>query len=190
MVQIFGNYIEEPALSQEYLIIGFSPSTTPWKRRWRTNGLSASFLADYLAIFFPGDDPNELDRRDEIKGSIRYIANELLENAMKFNDDHAPQSIKVRLELHNDSIVFRVTNTVKPEEVEKFQALIQKITTSDPYELYVHQVEVNADGSSTGSGLGLLTIINDYMAKLGWKFETYKQEPEITTVTTVVQLSI
>jgi hypothetical protein len=43
---------------------------------------------------------------------------------------------------------------------------------------------------SSGSGLGLLTIMNDYMAKVGWKFESNSQHPEITTVTTMVQLDL
>ena len=87
MIQIFGDFIEQPP-SQEYLIIGFSPSSIPLKQRWRNNGLSADFLADYLTTFFPGneDDPSTIERQAEIKSAVSYIANELLENAMKFND--------------------------------------------------------------------------------------------------------
>jgi hypothetical protein len=33
----------------EYLKIGFSPTSIPIQQRWRNNGLSANFLADYLS---------------------------------------------------------------------------------------------------------------------------------------------
>ncbi|HSF76291.1 MAG TPA: ATP-binding protein, partial [Microcoleus sp.] len=71
MTQIFGDFIEQPA-SQEYLIMGFSPSSVPLKQRWRNNGLSADFLADYLTTFFPGnqDDPSTIERQAEIKSAV------------------------------------------------------------------------------------------------------------------------
>ncbi|MGC8711268.1 MAG: hypothetical protein ACP5RH_02650 [Leptodesmis sp.] len=40
------------------------------------------------------------------------------------------------------------------------------------------------------SGLGLLTMMTDYLAKLGWKFETINTDPQIILVTTMVQLMI
>nr|WP_245912130.1 hypothetical protein [Calothrix elsteri] len=62
---------------------------------------------------------------------------------------------------------------------------------SDANELYFSQLEKNAeDENSTASGLGLLSMINDYSAMLGWKFETIQEKPEIITVTTMVQLTI
>ena len=91
MAEIFGDFIDYLPSSQEFLIIGFSPSSTPLKQRWRNNGLSADFLADYLTTFFPGkeDDPNTIQRQAEVKNAVSYIANELLENAMKFNCGNA-----------------------------------------------------------------------------------------------------
>ena len=46
------------------------------------------------------------------------------------------------------------------------------------------------DENSEASGLGLLTMINDYSAKLGWKFETTKENPNIIDVTTMAQIQI
>jgi len=57
--------------------------------------------------------------------------------------------------------------------------------------LYIHQLEQNAaDETSTASRLGFLTMINDYMATLGWKFETLAKTPPVTTVTTMVRLMV
>ncbi|MDP8966289.1 MAG: ATP-binding protein, partial [Cyanobacteriota bacterium] len=47
-----------------------------------------------------------------------------------------------------------------------------------------------SDESESISGLGLLTMINDYQAQLGWKFETIQKDPEAIAVTTMVQLKV
>ncbi len=192
MIQTFGNFIE-PTPSQEYLIIGFSPSSIPLKQRWRNNGLSADFLADYLTTFFPGnqDDSSALTRQAEIKGAVSYIANELLENAMKFNDENSYYPIDIKLQLEQDGLIFSVANSIPPLSVGKFQAYIQKLLVCDPSEMYIDMLEKNAaDENCSGSGLGLLTMLNDYSAKMGWKFETVQKDPEVIAVTTMVQLSV
>ena len=103
MTQIFGDFIDDLPPSQEYLIVGFSPSSVPLKQRWRNNGLSADFLADYFTTFFPSSqsDRTESDRQAEIKSAVSYIANELLENAIKFNDETSQYPISIHLQLHN-----------------------------------------------------------------------------------------
>ena len=193
MTQIFGDFIDDLPPSQEYLIVGFSPSSVPLKQRWRNNGLSADFLADYFTTFFPSrqSDRTESDRQAEIKSAVSYIANELLENAIKFNDETSQYPISIHLQLHNDRLVFLTTNSLSAEAAEKFQAFIQELMTSDPNELYIHQLEKSAeDESNTISGLGILTMINDYLAEIGWKFETVQKETEVISVTTMVQLPV
>ena len=192
MIQTFGDFIELPA-SQEYLIIGFSPSSIPLKQRWRNNGLSADFMADYLATFFPGneDDSSTIERQAEIKSAVSYIANELLENAMKFNNESSEYPINIKLQLENDGVLFSVANSISRQGVDKFQAYIQQLLASEPSELYIQQLEKNAvEESCTDSGLGLLTMLTDYSAKIGWKFQTVHKDPEVIAVTTMVQLRV
>lgn len=195
MIEIFGDFIDDLPAVQEYLIIGFSPSSIPLKQRWRNNGLSADFLADYLTTFFPGSDKaiesTSVDKQAEIRGAVSYIANELLENAMKFNDEKSPHPISIQLHLNVDRIIFLTTNSINPEKVAGFQAFIKEIVNSEPSELYLQQVEKNAkDETGSGSRLGYLTMIEDYMAKLGWKFQTVQTDPEVIAVTTMVQLMV
>lgn len=174
-------------------MIQFSPSSIPLKQRWRKNGLSADFLADYFSIFFPGDvniSP-AISQQAEIKSAIHYIANELLENAMKFNDETSRYPISIALHLQSDQLVFLSVNSISPQNCVKFQTFIQELITSDPSEMYIRQIEGSAaDDSSTISGLGTLTMINDYMARVGWKFETVQTNPKLIAVTTMVQLAV
>ncbi|MEC4892500.1 MAG: ATP-binding protein [Oscillatoria sp. PMC 1051.18] len=171
----------------------FSPSSVPLKQRWRNNGLSADFMADYMTTFFPGNErvTAAINKKEEIKGAVGYIANELLENAMKFNDEKSSYTISIQLHMNSDSIIFVTRNSIAQEAVESFILYIKELVTGDPEELYIRQLEENAeDVACSISKLGYLTMINDYGAKLGWKFETVHQELEVTTVTTMVQLTV
>ncbi|MFO7140254.1 ATP-binding protein [Arthrospira sp. PCC 8006] len=125
----------------------------------------------------------------EVKSAVSFVANELLENAMKFSDESSTYPIKIQLFLQHDNLSFFVANTINKDAVSSFQDYIQELLSSDPQEMYIHQVEKNVE-NDTESGLGYLTMVNDYMAKLGWKFETLEQETSQTIVTTMVQLTI
>ena len=194
MAQIFGHYREEATVNREYLVMGFSPSSIPLQQRWRNNGLSADFLADYLTTFYPNDESRlaGTDRHTEIKSAVSYVANELLENAMKFHDDRGNYPVDVQLRLHSEYLVFSVTNCISQDKVLPFQNFIKDLLDGDPQELYIQRLEENAmDDNHSGSGLGLLTMVNDYMAKLGWKFEKVEEEGEqIVSVTTRVELPV
>ncbi|HBQ97735.1 MAG: ATP-binding protein [Roseofilum sp. Belize BBD 4] len=191
MAETFGDYIDDLPESPEYLIIGFSPSSVPLKQRWRNNGLSADFLADYLTTFFPAKDDISEQQQAEVKSAVSYIANELLENAMKFNDETSEFPISIRLQVREDKIIFTTSNSIPRQKVNKFQTFLKKIEQGDPQTLYLEQLESSAqEESSSNSGLGLLTMLNDYVAKLGWNFETVPDYPGVIKVTTMVQLPI
>lgn len=187
---VFGNFIEADA-SHEYLIIGFSSTTLPIQDRWRNNGLSADFLADYWGTFFPSNDKNSQYKRTEIKSAISYIANELLENTMKFSYTAPQYPISIRLSLFPSELRFYVSNSVHPAELKEFQNYVQKLLTADTKELYITQIEANAhEKSGTSSRLGFLTMINDYHATVAWKFDTASDQSEVMMVTVMAQLKL
>ncbi|MCT7979127.1 DUF6272 family protein [Laspinema olomoucense] len=191
MTEIFGDFIEELPSGTEYLILGFSPASLPLKQRWRNNGLSADFLADYLTTFFPSSDETalKLDKKAEIQCAVSYVANELLENAMKFSVETQGYPISIQLHLNSERIIFVTTNSISQQKVADFQAFLKRLSTEDPLQLYIEQLEKNAqEGGSSTSGLGFLTMINDYDAKIGWKFQDMNGDQKAIAVTTMVQL--
>ena len=191
MTQTFGDFVAPNHQRQEYLQIGFSPSSLPLQRRWRNNGLSADFLADYLTIFFPGEDEGDQGRQNEIKDAVSYVANELLENAMKFS--YAPQAhpVSITMQLDQDHVRFYVQNRIACEDVADFQTFIKRLLSEDPDELYMERLTANAEEEHKGSsGLGFLTMLNHYNAQLAWKFEAAGEDLETMTVTTLVNLTV
>lgn len=196
MPQIFGDFVESFPLAQDSLELTFTPNSLPIKKRWRSNRLSANFMADYFSNFLQvdEDDPAQKRRIKEGKGAVSFVANELLENAIKFNDRGTNFKIKFGIYFIEEADITAVlfaTNSVSAEGLDKFQKFIQELLCSDPEKLYVQQIEKSAQEENSGeSGLGFLTMINDYSAKLGWKFEIVQKEPKMIAVTTMVLVPV
>ncbi len=189
--QIFGAFLNEIPDSDEYLTLNFSPSSAPRNRRWGNYGLSADFLGDYFSAFFPGDemaDP-KINHRDTVKATVSYIANELIENAVKYTDETAGLPISIALHLYEHEIIFRVTNYAHQQVVEKYQHYIQEMLNSDPDDFYALQLEKTALGSGESS-MGILTMRSDYGAKFGWMFQGNVTNPNIIQVVVMVRLDV
>lgn len=201
--QIFGNYRENfPNQNHEFLILGFSSNFIPLPKRWKNNGLSADFVSDYMGTFFPDYDKDDQNTKiaKKIIESVNYITNELLENALKYNENICLNPIQFALHLFEEKgliIILKVSNILSLEKVKSFQEFITELLGSDPEEFYLNQLEKSAEDQNA-TGIGLISMRNDYMAKLGWKFEPITSEiinsknpitnQQFVKVTTMVEL--
>ncbi|RKZ43321.1 MAG: ATP-binding protein [Gammaproteobacteria bacterium] len=195
MTQIFGHFIEELPKQEEYLTIGFSPSSLSLKKRWKNNGLSADFIADYFKMFFISNQVDDEGMNnsiliDNLWNMVKYIANELLENAMKFQDQTIPITAKIEFSLYSDELIFCITNGLLEEKVKEFHVFINKLLSEETENLYFQMMRKNAKSDSNVSRLGLLSIMYDYSAKLGWKFEELQTTPPVMTVNTMVSIKL
>lgn len=193
-MQIFGDFIQQFPPEKDSLELTFTPTSIPLKKRWRNNRLSAYFIADYFTTFLPLDDGDseQQKRIQESKSAVSYIANELLENAIKYNDENSHSQIKFGVHFLNNNNLIAVifaTNSIKLDDRKKLQDFIVRLSSEDTEFLYMEQLEKNAltDVEDDCSGLGFLTIINDYGGKMGWKFDSI--EP-FNLVTTMVQIQV
>lgn len=154
---------------------GPAPSSTrirffdgPLELNWSHCGATAEFLGD----FFSGLAAEKKLDANEARHSIAYLANELLENAVKFR---APGEIVLESSLEDATFKLQLSNATAPETAARFEALLTEITSRDPGDLLIERIEANAaDPEAGGSGLGLLTLMNDYGAELGWTLEQAK----------------
>ena len=183
MIRTFGHFIARKDGQGEYLKIVFSPTSLPIQQRWRNNGLSADFLTDYLTTFFPGDDRAVAECHAELKSAVSYVANELLENAMKFSYAPSQHTISIAMYLEAEAVSLYVTNSVDPHAVAAFQQTIARLLTEDVATLYMAQLAHNAaSDSAAGAGLGYLTMLHDYGVALAWEFGPSLQDPDVVTV--------
>jgi hypothetical protein len=191
-IKVFGQFKDDIPESQEYLTLNFTPSSTPERQqRWRNYGLSADFLGDYFANFFPGGDIPEstINLKDTVKATVSYISNELLENAVKYSDESTLLPISITLRLFDKDIVFQVTNYANQAIAQQYQHFVQMLQSANIEELYTQQLEKTALGQG-GSSMGILTIIQDYAAQGGWKFEQIADNPTISKVTVMIHLVV
>jgi hypothetical protein len=134
---------------------------------WRRCGLTADFLARYYSYYFPyREKATDRISRETAENTISYILNELIENTAKYSDAR-DKGVEVRLSLRESDILFQVSNHVTEERAEGFLRLARGLLEGNPEELYVTQLEKNSDSS----GLGYLTMINDYGVSLGFRVD-------------------
>ena len=145
-----------------------------------------SLTSDFLGMFFSSRPGKNLDVI-EMRHSIGYLVNELLENAVKFR---APGDIEIEAGLSNAAFALYLQNEVNADTATRFQAVLAEIVEGDPGELLIERIEQNAsDPESHASGLGLLTLMSDYGAQLGWKFSPGR-EPGVYRLETYATLEI
>jgi hypothetical protein len=185
-IRVFGHYQDSKPADKEQLTISVSPATFPLK--WGLCDLSANYLANYFVHFYTAAQENQ-QIAEGIKHSISYVANELMENAVKFHYNRII-SIDLTTWLDGEDVFFLCTNTVDPATLEKFSVYLEKLTNNDPNDLLIEQIENNVKEGSSSSGLGYLTMMTDYDAKLGWKIKQNRLHPDTITVTTFVKLPL
>ena len=144
---------------------------------WQHASETCEFLGDVFALRHAKAGADYTDARH----SIIYLANEWLENAIKFR---VPGAIHVNCSLEDGNFEITVSNDTAPDVAGRFQTLIEELISRDPGELLIERIEANAaDENSSGSGLGLLTLMNDYGARLGWDFRSAPSGSAVTLST-------
>ena len=131
---------------------------------WQHASATCDYVSDIIAMHC---DKLKLNY-NEARHSIAYLVNELLENSIKFKSEG---DIELNFSFDNNNFEMIISNSITSTVAEKFQGLLAEIVSRDPGELLIERIEKNAiDENSSASGLGILTLMNDYGARMGWKF--------------------
>ncbi|WP_353646641.1 ATP-binding protein [Mesorhizobium sp. WSM2239] len=131
---------------------------------WHHCATTSDFIADLFALRVR----SSRDDYREVRHSIGYLVNELIENAVKFR---APGEVMIEASIDSESFKVKVSNSLDGETASGFQSLLARITAGDPGDLLIQRLEANAaDPGASSSGLGLLTLMSDYDARLAWIF--------------------
>lgn len=150
---------------------------------WHHCDTTSEFLGEFFAL---GYKRSEQDY-NEARHSIGYLLNELIENAVKFR---AQGDILVESSLEEGRFEVKVSNLIDQRTAARFKDLLAHLASRDPCDLLIERIEANAaDSGSTGSGLGLLTLMSDYGARLGWVFDA-RGDCEPVRLTTFAALDV
>jgi hypothetical protein len=159
----FGDLSELPSDLTQCTRIVFR--TEHLELKWSHCSNSADFLSQYYAgVFATNRAPAQIR---ELSHSIAYMANELIENAVKFR---SAGDVELTAGILSEDFVLRITNWITADTSKRFQSLLGEITKGDPGELLIQRIEANATTGSGGSGLGILTLMNDYGVRMSWRF--------------------
>ncbi|NTI64032.1 ATP-binding protein [Agrobacterium rhizogenes] len=136
----------------------------PLHLAWKHSAITSDFIAEMIALSCR----LSIQRYKVVRHDIGYLTNELIENAIKFRTQG---DIVIEALVETDSFRMRVSNFVDEETAVRFQRFLSGVTTGDPGELLIQQIEASVAASGNTSGLGLLTLMSDYQAHLAWRFE-------------------
>jgi len=149
---------------------------------WHHCGTTSDFLGEY----FSRAGGAAIDTTDA-RHSIGYVLNEILENAVKFR---VAGNIEIACSLEKHNFEACIVNHIDADSCAKFKELLNEILARDPGELLMERIEANAlDPDSSGSGLGILTLMNDYDARLGWRFDV-EHANGMVQLTTIAKITL
>ena len=126
--------------------------------QWRRCGMTADYLADFLAYAF--------EQRDAARSVVSTVANELIENAVKFSSDKS-RLIQLSVRNFGSALQLEAVNYASAEQVASFRKTLTTLCQGDPARLFVAQMERAAATAQAGSGVGLILLCRDYGAQLG-----------------------
>jgi hypothetical protein len=168
--EILGAYLEQPAekpLSETALQL----ASTDMLQHWRRVSLSSDFLAKYYSFYFPyREKAKGRISRETAENSISFVLNELIENTAKYSNT-PDTAVEVRVRLLERNIQLEVSNAVSQALADTFLASMREVLAGNTEELYLSKLEANLQEARSDSGLGFLTLINDYQIALGLKFQ-------------------
>jgi hypothetical protein len=181
---IYGDYCEAPSRG-ELQIVQFKALAQNPDQLWENGSLSAFYISNFWETYFHSQ--NHFARLD-IRDSVRYIASELIGNAVKYSA--TPDIvIKITLNLNTPEFRFFTINEVEIAKAEAYKKFVECLLTCDPEKLYIDQMEKNSADSKWRSSIGFLTIMLDYGGQLAWKFNT-NDDTKTLTATTMVRLPV
>ncbi len=131
-------------------------------------------ISRYLGHLTGTLDLEKLEKSEvaELGDSVNYVANELLENAIK---ERSGGSIEICSGAKGHTVTLVVSNRIEAAKSEKFKASLQKLFDGESSleEKFFATMEHNeAHPEAKVSGLGFLTMMIHHGADLSWRFES------------------
>lgn len=178
MIREIGDY--QAQLTHDSLPVTLHLDRAHLNRTWPHVCKTADYLIDYLNA----DQTSRCSR--ECVSSAQYIANELLENAIKYATG---TRICASSGVMDDQWIMLVSHQTDPEHRDELQHFLDQLEGSSAEEVMMERLLHNAEApEASGSGLGLLSILSDHQARLGWRLHEDSEQGE--RIDTMARISI
>jgi len=129
---------------------------------WRRCGMSADFLAGYMAYDFAN--------RPVATNVLSTVTNEILENAAKFSVDKR-RPVRILVAQLGDSVLIEATNVAEAARAEAFRVRLEEVLAADPERLFLQHLESASVAPPGAPGIGLVVLRKDYRALLAARIE-------------------
>jgi hypothetical protein len=137
--------------------------------KWARCGATSDYLAQYQSINIKQDQQTQI--------LMSSVINELMENAVKFSADKT-KMITVSIQHYGYDVVIEAINITDKSGVDGIKNFVKKLESGSSYEdLFFTQLESSFkfDAAGLTSGIGILSILKDYSAKLGIRIEVISE---------------
>lgn len=178
-VTLLGDYCEpRPSDIECSLTFSLKAGHIEKTKLWKSKDLSAEFFGNFWH--------NLIDFKD-IKPKLHFICAELLENAV-YHSTATDYRITVHFCFKTDELLVYVKNSNKTEQTRAFKKFIRQVIEADDIQaLFINKLKASKKSGGKRSRIGLITIVKDRGATLGWQF---KEGPEHTVVTTLARIPL
>ncbi|WP_342236948.1 slr1658 superfamily regulator [Inquilinus sp. OTU3971] len=144
----------------------------PLELNWHHCAITSDFISDLCMLRIRWSFQESRD----VRHSVAYLTNELLENAVKFK---ASGNIGVQAAVTSRCFTVKTWNRIAAGSALRLQNLLSELMAGDAADLLIRKIESNAHSGTVESGLGLLTLMSDYGVRLAWTFEAVDRSDEV-----------
>lgn len=154
--------------------------------QWRAAAQVSQFVSGFLDSDLRAGCSDAAEARTA-SAEVVYAVSELIENATKYS---RPGLVELHARVCAEHVVVSLSHPVDVAHAERYRQRAGELLCDDPAELLMATVERNAASADGASGLGLLSLMSDYGARLGWYFETSAEDTGSVRVTTQAHLPL
>ena len=138
---------------QQDLFLSFNIPGNNFKH-WKKCSLIADFFGNYIAESYTGT-------KEKISSIISTIANELIENATKFNINDN-NNIHVSIKKEKENIIINTKNNTTKENIMKLKNTLEQIDSNDIHTLQLLRISQHAKNQNNESEIGIINLVKDY----------------------------
>lgn len=108
---------------------------------------------------FINSDPQIRAQGDDFREATLLTAIELVENGLKYSEGEPPAPITFNFDVIDNAVTIEVRNSTTNEKHKRaLSDTLKKITTGNPFDLYVERLEQIRDNPDGHSRMGLVRI--------------------------------